>query len=626
MEANKLTMGSLFDGSGGFPLAGLLTEQIIPVWASEVEPFAIKVTTKNLPMMKHYGDISKLNGATLPPVDIITFGSPCQDMSVAGRRSGLDGSRSNLFFEAIRIIKEMRGHTDGKYPRFAVWENVTGAFSSNQGQDFKAVLNSFCKIKNTSYHVPEPPTPKQGRRWKPAGSIMGNGFSLAWRVLDAQYWGVPQRRKRIFLVADFADQCASKILFESESMSRYSAESFRTWQRTAADAEICTGTAVCCRFDGYNGCLTGNVSSTLGENYGLSAGGNGVVSPNNQGQHTDRYFQVQKLGHQSCVLESSGFCPEVSAHTKSIGYEEERSPTLRTTTVPAVVIKTDKEVQHNIFMFDNHFQDARYNGPLNISPTIAARYGTGGDNMPIVLIETKAFGVCAKNSNCMKSDNPHSGFYEAHTSRCLDANGGNPNCNQGGICIVESIAFAQNQRDEVRNLHDKSGTLAARPGIKQQTFVLQGNMIGRENKNGPQGNGINEDVCFTLNTTDRHAVAFCEEDSKDPENAKDKNASDYIVRRLTPTECARLQGFPDWWCKDLEIEQPTENDITFWREVFETHRKLVTKAKRQKTDKQIVKWLNNPYSDSAEYKLWGNGVALPCVYFVLSGIVWATID
>ena len=294
-----------------------------------------------------------------------------------------------------------------------------------------------------------------------------------------------------------------------------------------------------------------------------------------------------------------------------------RSCTLRTATVPAVVIKTDKEVQHNIFMFDNHFQDARYNGPLNISPTIAARYGTGGDNMPIVLIETKAFGVCAKNSNCMKSDNPHSGFYEARTSRCLDANGGNPNCNQGGICIVESIAFAQNQRDEVRNLHDKSGTLAAHPGIKQQTFVLQGNMIGRENKNGPQGNGINEDVCFTLNTTDRHAVAFCE---------KDSNYIVYIVRRLTPTECARLQGFPDWWCKDLEIEQPTENDIKFWWEVLETHRKLVTKAKRQKTDKQIVKWLNNPYSDSAEYKLWGNGVALPCVYFVLSGIVWATTD
>ena len=156
-EQNKtLTLGSLFDGSGGFPLGGLLTRQIVPLWSSEVEPFAIRVTTKRLPQMKHYGDVSAISGADLPPVDIITFGSPCQDMSIAGKRDGLDGSRSSLFYEAIRIVKEMRCATNGKQPRFIVWENVPGAFSSNKGQDFKAVLEAVIGVKEPAAEVPAP--------------------------------------------------------------------------------------------------------------------------------------------------------------------------------------------------------------------------------------------------------------------------------------------------------------------------------------------------------------------------------------------------------------------------------------------------------------------------------------
>ena len=150
---NELTLGSLFDGSGGFPLGGMLAG-ITPLWASEIEPFAVRVTTKRLPQMKHYGDVSALNGAELPPVDIITFGSPCQDMSIAGKRSGLDGSRSSLFYEAVRIIKEMRCATDGRYPRFAVWENVPGAFSSNKGEDFRCVLESLCRVRDETVSVP----------------------------------------------------------------------------------------------------------------------------------------------------------------------------------------------------------------------------------------------------------------------------------------------------------------------------------------------------------------------------------------------------------------------------------------------------------------------------------------
>ena len=190
-----LTLGSLFDGSGGFPLGGLLAG-IKPLWASEIEPFPIRVTTKRLPSVKHLGDISTVDGSKIEPVDIITFGSPCTDMSVAGKRAGLDGRQSCLFYQAIRIVKEMRCATDGKYPRFIVWENVPGAFSSNKGEDFKAVLEAVCSVKDESVSVPGPPKGK----WANAGTVVGDGFSLAWRVLDAQFWGIPQRRKRIDIV------------------------------------------------------------------------------------------------------------------------------------------------------------------------------------------------------------------------------------------------------------------------------------------------------------------------------------------------------------------------------------------------------------------------------------------
>ncbi len=595
MENKNLTLGSLFDGSGGFPLGGLISG-ITPLWASEIEPFPIRVTTKRLPQMKHYGDVSAQNGADLPPVDIITFGSPCQDMSVAGKRSGLDGERSSLFYQAVRIVKEMRCKTNGKYPRFVVWENVQGAFSSNKGEDFRAVLSSLCKIKREDYAVPELPNGK----WDNAGCIMGEDFSLAWRLFDAQYWGVPQRRKRIYLVADLDGGSAGKILFESEGVSGYTPQGFRSWQGTAGSAEESVG------------------ASSL------------------------------------CLNDQGGQRMDVT---------EDFTATLRAAS------------NHPPLVFENHSQDTRYKGPLNVAQTVLSTYGTGGNNQPFVL-ETpktlkirsgcegggkgaliqenksatlscnndqtvfvpKCYGICSKDSNSMKSDNPHSGFYEAETSRCLDANGGNPSCNQGGMAVV----------------------------------AVQGSMIGRAEKNGPQGSGIGEDVSFTLNTADRHAVAFSQEaydkyvenntgsslrasggmygggsetlvystsknsyhteaeenlanalvatDYKDPPTVAEE--PQYIIRRLTPTECARLQGFPDWWCDDLGTENPTEEDIAYWSEVFETHRKIMGTSTKPKTEKQIIKWLKDPYSDAAEYKMWGNGVALPNVCFVLAGIVY----
>ena len=601
MENNNLSLGSLFDGSGGFPLGGLISG-ITPVWASEIEPFPIRVTTKRLPQVKHYGDISKMNGAEIPPVDIITFGSPCQDMSVAGKRDGLSGSRSSLFYEAVRIIKEMRCKTDGRKPRFIVWENVPGAFSSNNGEDFRAVLEEVCKIKDESVSVPKP------NKWNRAGKIMGDDYSVAWRQFDAQFWGVPQRRKRIYLVADFNGWCAGKILFESEGLSGYSKESIHSWQSSATTSAESTGDA-------------------------------------------------------------------------GIG-----------------------------LMFENHGQDCRYKGPLDVSQTVLSTYGTGGNNQPFVvetpktlkirsgcegggkgaliqdnksatlgtnndqtLFQPVAYGICSKDSNSMKSDNPNSGFYEADTSRTIDGNGGNPSCNQGGIAVIEgngtrpshkgdgykesNVMYTLNTTEQhAVAFADIHATLSANDGPKGPSSQMMGNPhenfvgepaygIGRpamnQGYNAKFSFQIEEEVeptivaagasgvahpvyssskaSFFTSAEEEMANTLVATDYKDPPIV---NEPRYIVRRLTPTECARLQGFPDWWCDELGTENPTDEDISIWREIFQTHTDALGKKTKPKTDNQIRKWLKNPHSDSAEYKMWGNGVALPNVVFVLSGIAY----
>ena len=235
----RLTLGSLFDGSGGFPLAGMI-HGIEPVWASEIEPFPIRVTKNRFPSMKHLGSVTDVDGSKVEPVDIITFGSPCQDLSVAGKQAGIhEGQRSNLFFEAIRIIREMRNATSNHFPRFAVWENVPGAFSSNKGHDFQAVLQAFAEIGEKGSEV-SVPFPEKGK-WLSAGTVVGNGWSLAWRVYDAQFWGVPQRRKRIYLVADFGSERAGKILFKPESVSGNPETGGEEGQGTAENAEGSAG-------------------------------------------------------------------------------------------------------------------------------------------------------------------------------------------------------------------------------------------------------------------------------------------------------------------------------------------------------------------------------------------------
>ena len=628
---SNLTLGSLFDGSGGCPLGGQISG-ITPVWASEIEPFPIRVTTKRLPFMKHYGDVSRLKGADLEPVDVITFGSPCQDMSVAGRRAGLDGSRSNLFYEAVRIAKEMREATNGRYPTWLCWENVPGAFSSNGGADFKAVLDEIRKIKD-----PEADTPRPAK-WPNAGCILADDHSVAWRVFDAQYWGVPQRRKRIYLVADLAGQRAGKVLFESEGLSGYTPQGFRSWQGSAGAAEegahpAGVGT------DGYNGAIA-DIAATLGVNCGMSTGRNGVMVLNDQG---GSFMAVSEDVTGTLRSQMDGHPPVVVDTPDAIAVENHPTDS-------RVTVSGDGKVQ-----------------------TLTSRMGTGGNNVPLVmkircgcegggkgpLIQTDksatlatnndqtlfvpaVFGICSKDSNAMKSDNPNSGFYKADTTRTLDANGGNPSCNQGGMAVValegngarpshqgcgyseEEVSFTLNATEQHgvaygldRATYNQGQNAKFAPCIESEVeppMVARGpgavaHPVYSTSKNSYHTQA-EEDIVNTLVATDY----------KDPPTVTEEPY--YIVRRLTPTECARLQGFPDWWCSALGTEEPSEEDIAFWRDVFETHRAVTGSASKPKTDAQIVKWLKDPHADSAEYKLWGNGVALPCVCFVLAGIVY----
>ena len=264
-----MTLGSLFDGIGGFMLAGQMAG-ITPIWSSEIEPFPLKVTAARFPEVKQLGSVTDINGANVEPVDIITFGSPCQDLSVAGKQKGIhDGERSNLFFQAIRIIKEMRHATANVRPRFAVWENVPGAFSSNKGEDFRAVLEAFASVCEDGLSIPRP------AKWSHAGCVAGHGWSLTWRVYDAQYWGVPQRRKRIYLVADFGSERADEILLVEPCMRGDSAESGTAREGTAADAERSIGRSSGVRCLNPWDCQTKRLFETNGVYHTLNANSGG---------------------------------------------------------------------------------------------------------------------------------------------------------------------------------------------------------------------------------------------------------------------------------------------------------------------------------------------------------------
>lgn len=484
-----MKLGSLFDGSGGFPLAGTMCG-ITPAWASEIEPYPIAVTKARFPNMKHLGDITKIDGAKIEPVDVVTFGSPCQDLSVAGKQKGLAGERSGLFLEAIRIIKEMRTATNGKYPTFIIWENVPGAFSSAGGNDFRTVLEKIAQIADSEYVIPRPPN-----GWTGAGAVMGREFSAAWRTLDAQYWGVPQRRRRIYLVADFGGRRAGKILFERDGLHGDIAQGEEAREEAAGD-------------------------------FGRS-------------------------------ITAAGFQWYKSANA-GIAYMEEASPCIEANMPNGVLCAG--------------FKGGQGTGEIGWQEECAATLGANmSHNEPTICIATQQGGAEIANDLCPT----------------ITAAAGMSGNNQPCICIA-------------------------------------GNTIDRKIQSGGNGIGAQEDISYTLNTADRHAVCFGFQafgKYKQTEIGKSILASDDIttgdfivdvrnlrekkgisgtlqakenggyslnyvnpvrtgnmVRRLTPLECCRLQGFPDWWMDGING------------------------------------------SDSAKYKMWGNGIALPCALYVMEGI------
>lgn len=529
-------IGSLFDGSGGFPLAASLCG-FTPAWASEVEPYPIAVTRRRFPDMVHLGDISKINGAEIEPVDVITFGSPCQDLSVAGKRAGLkheangdqETTRSGLFMEAVRIIKEMRGATGGKYPSFALWENVPGAFSSNQGEDFRVVLEELIKIVEPSCTVP--PMPKGG--WPYADCYLGTGWSVAYRLFDAQYWGVPQRRRRIHLVADFRGERAAEVLFEREGVRGYF-ETGRTPRKgTAADAER-------------------SVDADDREVYNES--GRGYWMP---GFGCLRAEGENRPSRPSmCIVEAVGFKAGQSM-AGSIGYQKECAATLSAQssgTEPTVCV----------------VYDARDNGDGNIVSTLT------GD----------------------------------HESRVTDYT----------ALVVDAVI----------PINDKATRWQGGGASRNQDGSGNGLGVGADGDPSP-----------TLTAGDRHAVAYAmqafgkytESEIASAMKARDyKDATDlvveefdeafvyYIVRRLTPTECARLQGFADRWGDIDQKDDLSDAEYAFWLEVRNTHAAINGKTVKEYTKEQMLKWYNRLQSDGAEYKMWGNGIALPPALYVMQGI------
>ena len=508
-----LTLGSLFDGIGGFPLSGVM-HGIKPVWASEIEPFPILVTTKRFPNMKRLGSVTDIKGDQVEPVDIITFGSPCQDLSVAGAQKGIhDGARSSLFFEAVRIIKEMREHDratsrTGQHvrPRFAVWENVPGAYSSNKGRDFQAVLQALCEVADPDVHVPFP----EGGKWQKAGCIVGEGYSVAWRTLDAQYFPrTPQRRKRIYLVADFGSERAGEILFKPHSVRGNPAEGGKEGQGGAEDAERGV------RRSGGADCVTAfHLQQDLIPN--------DRISPCIGGQH-----------QATIGVFMGGQGPKAGG----IAYDESVSPTLRASP------SGSNQVPDTVYCLQGNGIDRADTAGCNGCGWRIGAYTLNTIDRPAVVYDTRGNG-------------------DGGVSPTLTGD------HQNRVTDYTAICVENGQLNQI-TMAEKSNTLDC---MHDQQVVLT--------------------------------------DGKPPRK--------YIVRRLTPLECCRMQGYPDGWTENIGKDEPTEEEIAFFTEVWARWADI--NGTKPKSRAQVIKWLKDPGSDSAEYKAYGNSLAIPCSSDVLGRI------
>ncbi len=568
----EITIGSLFSGSGGFELAASICG-IKPIWASEIEPLPILVTKKNFPEMKHLGDIGYVKGDKIDPVTIISGGSPCQDMSIAGQRAGLDGDRSGLFRQQIRIVKEMRnsdikkGRT-GKdiRPRFMVWENVPGAFSSNRGGDFRAVLQEIAGIADETAAVPFPPKNK----WAEAGCIMGDTFSIAWRTLDAEYWGVPQRRKRIFLVADFGGNTAPKVLFKRQGLRRDFKESREAWQGITRNSERsahATGrNSVVLENHPQDSRVTfakDNIVPTLTGQMG-TGGGQHAIHP------------------RPITLQIRGGC---QGGGKGPLMQIDKSATLST---------------HNTqTLFE----------PIPIADKATRYKGGGNDRNDDGSANGLGVGEPGDPANTLTASDRHA-----------------------VACPVVAFEPGAAVRIGGHIYQDgKAGTVRAEPGDNRQAVAYA---IGRDNSS------VTEETAQSLTASDvpgsvAHSVYPEKSGTLTVKMAKGTGgpagdecqnlvAVDYVIRRLTPLECCRLQGFPDDWTENIAMENPSAKTIREWMIIWAEWWRLIGRAdgiQLPKDAKQTERWLADPVSDSALYKMWGNGIALPCAIFVFEGIM-----
>lgn len=578
--------------------------------------------------MKHLGDITKIHGDQIEPVDCITFGSPCQDLSIAGRRAGLAGERSGLFMEAVRIIKEMRSSTNGLHPTFAIWENVPGAFSSNGGEDFRAVLEELARIEQPDVSIPRPSG--RGGRWSKAGAIAGNGWSLAWRQLDAQYWGVPQRRKRIALVVDFAGQRAGEILFERTSLSRHPDSRIPAWKEIAGLTANCPAGN-----DGVVGAGRGRKGDGNADCRRTETDKTGEAGRSEREERTDKR-ESREVAAYSLKIRSgcAGGGKGALVQTEKVG----TLSTLQDQTIFQLVqageiipINTQIATRH-ISMGEKTGLGVGKNGDPSF--TLQARHEHGvcyciagnivdradtavanglgakeevGYTLNTIDRHAVAYSINPLSSNSMKSANPYSGFNETGVSKTLDCSDANPTKNQGGLAIVQPIP-----------IQDKTGTLS--PGAHAGSYNGQdayNDMLVRCRVFDARGNG-NGKIVPTITgdhesrITDYTAIVTEPEDCLTPwdnqarriysENgtfpalaAREKAGQNqqsvlteteirWIVRRLTPTECERLQGYPDGW-----------TDIGEW---------VDTKGKKHKP------------TDSPRYKALGNSIALPQWFWI----------
>ena len=520
-----MKLGSLFDGSGTAPLAAVMCG-IEPVWASEIEPYPVKVTTARFPGMKHLGDITRINGAEIEPVDIISGGSPCQDLSVAGKQKGLhDGERSHLFFEMTRIIKEMREVTNGKYPRYIIWENVPGAFSSNNGADFLAVLQAFAEIADPDVHVPRPPCRRKTDRlaWQYAGSIVGDGYSIAWRTVDAQYWGVPQRRRRIYFVADLGSECAGEILFERKGMSGDSEPGRDARKETAAD-------------DGRS-----------------TEGGSGVKCLNPLDSQTIRQYDADGVypaltsnatGGQNrqgiCV--SAGFVGRQGAKSGSVASVDCRNMVL------------NDELSGTLQAKENGGYSLNYQNPVVYEPRsmLAENWARSDAKNALRAGESKSAHAVVYSSGSFGTLSEGVGCLGTGTRATAEM-----------VAVYPGVGITSKQDQSNPRPGDAAPTLSTDTRnylVKQTVYpAVTGPIMANSHPGSYTGQDAFNDML--------------------PVVPSDKPPRRYIVRRLTPLECCRLQGFPDWWEDGVEG------------------------------------------SDSARCKMWGNGMALPNMLHVMKGIL-----